>query len=171
VAGNESAHMSSSPGISGDQSKRRATSGEWQVRAQWLARCLAIGLGAILVRSSMFHVENSYAFLLSLDSYKLVPPPLAPLAAAIMPYLQLTVGMMLLFFPASRPSAFGWCATMCLLFALVQAIAYARGLNISCGCFSPSADNPIGLRSIGLAVIASVAAVCGWLLTARQTKS
>jgi hypothetical protein len=137
----------------------------------WLVRCLALGLGFILVRSAMFHVENSYAFLLSLDSYKLVPPAVALAAAALVPYFQLTVGVMLLFFPRSWPTAFGWCAGLGLLFTSAQVIDYARGLNIACGCFSPSDDNPIGIRSIGLAAGATVAAVAGTFLTARQHRS
>jgi hypothetical protein len=137
----------------------------------WPIRCLALGLGFILVRSAMFHVENNYAFLLSLDSYKLVPLTAAVPAAALVPYFQLTVGVMLLFFPKSWLSAFGWCAGLFLVFTGAQVIDYARGLNIACGCFSPSDDNPIGIRSIGLAAVATVAAIAGTVLTARQRGS
>lgn len=136
-------------------------------RPRWLALGLALGLGMVLIRSAMFHIENSYAFLLVIDSYRLLPSSAAAVAAAVVPYFQLTLGLMLLFFPKHWRTAFGWCAGLFLLFTLAQVFNYVRGLNISCGCFAPSDDNPIGLRSIGLAAGATVAAVIGAFETAQ----
>jgi hypothetical protein len=134
----------------------------------WLSRGLALVLGAILVRSAMYHVENSYAFLLRVESYEVLPPALALVVAGILPYLEMTIGVMLLFFPKTWTWAFGTCIVLFAGFAITQVITSARGLNINCGCFSPSDDNPIGIRSISIAAGCAVAALVGIVLTARR---
>ena len=134
----------------------------------WLDRGLALVLGAILVRSAMYHVENSYAFLLRVESYQLLQTTLALTVSAVLPYLEMTVGLMLLFFPKMWTCAFSTCVVLFAGFATAQAITYAHGLNITCGCFSPSDDNPVGVRSISIAAGCAVAALVGVFLTARK---
>jgi hypothetical protein len=41
---------------------------------------------------------------------------------------------------------------MLALFVAVQTTAYFRGLNISCGCFGPEHDTPIGWFTLPLVV-------------------
>jgi hypothetical protein len=147
---------------------RGTTDGQVSFVRHWLLHLSALGLGAVLVRSSMFHIANSYAFLSAIYSYKLVTPLIAVISAAVLPYLQLTLGIILLFFPRRRCSAFAWSASLFLVYSAAQVFAYARGLNIACGCFSPSADDPIGIGSIGTAIGCACVAVAGTVLTLRS---
>lgn len=137
----------------------------------WLVSGLALSLAAMLVRSSMFHVGNSYAFLSTIYSYDVLSPGLGVAAAAVVPYLELTIATALLFFPSARRAAFGWCAGLFLVFTAAQLLAYGRGLNIACGCFSPSADNPIGTMSIAVAFGCIVAATTGMALSSSTSRT
>lgn len=130
-----------------------------------VARALAIGVGAFFVRSAMFHMENSYAFLHSVYAYHLVSAHIGILIAAITPFLLLTVGIALLFFTEEACAAFRFSAFLCGLFTVVQISALARGLNIACGCFAPVVDNPIGPKSIAISVGCMVAALIGMSFT------
>lgn len=130
----------------------------------WLVRALAAALGALLIRSSIFHVENGYAFLSAIYSYRLLPFSIGLLLAALLPSLQMALGITFFFLPKAWHTAFTSAAMLFLLYASAQTITYMRGLNITCGCFGPSADNPIGFWSIGLAWLCFSFSTAGALL-------
>lgn len=105
-------------------------------------------IGAVLVKSAILHLQNSYAFLASVYSYDLMSPNLGVLVAALLPSIQLALGVMLLFFGDRRVVGLICCALMFLSFSVIQMITLWRGLNISCGCFGASIENPVGPASI-----------------------
>ena len=122
---------------------------------------LAWGLGALLVRSAILHTGNNFAFLATVYSYDILDESTGVAVAAYLPYCQLTIGLALLLFHNLRSAAFWWASMLFLLFASVQLATYARGLNIACGCFAPSDDDPIGPWSIGMAISAGACALVG----------
>ena len=126
-------------------------------------RLIAIVVGAILIRSSVRHLENSYAFLASIYAYDLVSRETGVILAVVIPVTQLVLGLMLMFFPTMRGFAYTCCVCMFCIFTVVQILTLARGLNIDCGCFGSEMRNPIGWRSIGLSfgmsLICTIAAV------------
>jgi len=95
------------------------------------------------------HWSNSYFFLGSVYAYKLVEPGVGQMIAMTMPVIQLVLALCFLirvFLDASH------LATLFLLicFTTVQTSAVVRGLDISCGCFGPGHDSPIGWFSLSL---------------------
>jgi hypothetical protein len=138
----------------------------WETRSYcyWLSAGIGYTIAAVLLRSAMFHVENNFAFLATLYAYTGTPLFAIPVAA-VLPYLQVTLGVMLLFFPPMRFWAFAHCTGLFLIFALAQASVYARGVTIDCGCFSPAADTHIGLRSISIALGCALASLAGIVLS------
>ena len=106
-------------------------------------------LGLAFLIAGFPHWANSYYFLGSVYAYKLVDPGIGQIAAMSMPIIQLVIALCLLtrvFLDASH------LATMlCLIgFATIQTTAYVRDLGISCGCFGPGYDEPIGWFSLSL---------------------
>lgn len=130
-----------------------------------ILRLLALAVGVILCRSSMYHVGNNYAFLATVYSYQLNDQLSGLLVASVLPYLQLMVGLGLLFFQQIQKPSFAIAAGLFLIFSTVQTITWWRGLNISCGCFSPAGESRIGLESISLPLGLAIASLIGWRLS------
>ncbi len=129
--------------------------------ASWV---IAIAVGIVLCRSAMFHIDNGYAFLITVNSYQLCDRTTSMIAAATIPFLQLTTGLSLLFLPQYRAHSHSIALCIFAIFALVQIITISRGLNIACGCFAPSSDNPIGWQSISIPVGCAALSIIGLLL-------
>ncbi|MEI7701899.1 MAG: MauE/DoxX family redox-associated membrane protein [Planctomycetia bacterium] len=128
---------------------------------KWSVRLVAVTVGAILIRSAVRHLENSYAFLASIYSYDLVSRDIGVVMAVVLPATQLTLGLMLMFFQDMRRFALLFSAGLFGVFVTAQIVTLARGLNIDCGCFGSEMKNPIGWKSIcltaGLFIVSVVA--------------
>ena len=106
-------------------------------------------LGVAFLIAGFPHWANSYYFLGSIYAYKLVEPGIGQIMAMSMPIIQLVLALCFLtrtFLDAAH------LATLFLLvsFATVQTSAHIRGLDISCGCWGPGNDSPIGWFSLSL---------------------
>jgi len=97
-------------------------------------------LGGVFVVASMEKIADPSAFATSIGNYRLVSPDVALVVATILPWLELFCGLGLLFGLAARGSAL-LASLMLIVFTAGVASALARGLDISCGCFTqdPSA--------------------------------
>jgi hypothetical protein len=126
----------------------------------------AVPVAAALLLSSYGHLDNSFHFLSIVYSYKLVGPGVGVVVAATMPAFQMTLGLALLFVPALRRAAFGWCILLFAGFVGVQSFTLARGLDVSCGCFG-SSRGPIGPVSIGIAAGGLLLSLAGYAACAR----
>lgn len=78
---------------------------------------------------------------IDIERYRLVPGWLAWAAAAWLPYLEILAASALLL---HRTAAAGRAIIAGLLVVFVAALisAWARGLNVNCGCFGGAADGP-----------------------------
>jgi len=91
-------------------------------------------LAALLVWASLTKIGNLQEFYLSVVAYRLpLPGALVRLAATVLPWLELLCGILLLAGRARR-AALVWAIVLFALFALATGQAWARGLDISCGC-------------------------------------
>ena len=132
----------------------------------WLSWLTAIPVATMLLLSSYGHLDNGFHFLSIVYSYKLVSPWIGVVIAATVPALQLILGLALLFVPAMRRTAFGWCILLFAGFVGVQSIALSRGLDISCGCFG-SSRGPIGPVSISIAATGLLLSLVGYVACRR----
>ena len=109
--------------------------------------CWTIGMPLII--SAIPHWGNPYFFLGSIYAYQMVSPGIGQMVAMVFPLLQMITAICLLgrFFIDEASVA----ATLLFLgFATVQTTAVIRGLDISCGCFGPGHDSPIGWFTLSL---------------------
>jgi uncharacterized membrane protein YphA (DoxX/SURF4 family) len=98
-----------------------------------LLRCL---LGILLLWAAVSKLANPVEFLGSIYAYELpLPRPLLQTAAVVLPWMELLCGLLLLagFWPQT---ALLIVTALMVLFVLATGQAWARGLDIACGCFN-----------------------------------
>ena len=127
----------------------------------YLTLLLRILLGLAFVVASTDKIADPSAFAVSIGNYKLLPPLVALIAATIIPWAELLCGLGLIFGISWRGSTL-LAFVMLAVFTLAVGIAMARGLDISCGCFTrdPGAGK-VGWLKIGenLLMLASSALI------------
>ena len=134
-------------------------------RSSWAASvlliCAAITAFAF-AKSAFVHIANPYQFLRSIDAYRLVPMTITPYLAYAIPVVQMFLSLGLMFGDLKRYAIAS--ASLLLLFSVVQASAMFRGIDMSCGCFSSSGGERIGLATLsvplGLGLTLLAAVVC-----------
>jgi putative oxidoreductase len=93
-------------------------------------------LGFVLLWAAVSKIANLQDFHASLLAYKLPLPAMALRGVAmLLPWLELLCGLMLLA-GLRLDAALGWSIALFGIFALATGQAWARGLDISCGCFN-----------------------------------
>ncbi len=73
---------------------------------------------------------------MSIDSYQVLPLRMAEMAARVIPWLELAIGLMLIAGVWLRISG-TIVSLMLLTFFTLMVRAYAKGMQINCGCFGP----------------------------------
>lgn len=125
-----------------------------------------VGLIARLILAGVFLVSG---FLKAADpaqtkvavkAYQLLPDGVAEVVAAVLPYLEIATGVLLLLGLATRLGAI-LSALLMIAFLIGVGSAAARGLNIDCGCFGGGGQVAAGdtdytwelIRDAGLLVL------------------
>ena len=108
---------------------------------------LRVGLGGLFVVTGALKIAEPAAFAVEIHNYQLFPA-LAPLLAATLPAIELSLGAALLVGPRPwlRAGAFA-SAALLLVFTVAVGSAVARGINISCGCFG-AGSGPVTLLTV-----------------------
>jgi len=94
-------------------------------------------LGMVFVYASYDKILHPAAFAKLINNYQILPDELVNLSAIFLPWLELTIGSLLIIGVWLPGSVF---ISNILLIIFICALMYnkARGLDISCGCFSTS---------------------------------
>lgn len=107
----------------------------------WMWRILRTILGTVLIYASVDKISRPDQFAYAISNYKLLPIDLVNFIALILPWLEAVVGIFLIV------GIFEWVSVtlyniLMLVFMSAIVISLARGLNISCGCFTsdPNAE-------------------------------
>ncbi len=108
----------------------------WKSWAVLIARLVVAGL---FVRAALPKIEAPVEFATSVQGFQVVGPTLSAWVSIGLPWLELIVGIGLLV-PAIRRLSGCWIAMLLLLFIGLHASAWARGLDISCGCFGVESE-------------------------------
>ncbi len=104
---------------------------------QIIALALRIVLGAIFVYAAWTKLRDSWAlFAMAIDSYQLLPLRMVEWVAKTLPWVELLIGVLLIAGRWMRVSAAG-ASLMLLVFFSLMIRAYAKGMEINCGCFGP----------------------------------
>lgn len=99
---------------------------------------LRVFLGAVFVYASYDKILHPQQFSLAVFQYQLLPDHLVNLTALALPWLELLIGVLLIFgvwMPGAALTAF----SLLCAFIIALVINRIRGLDIHCGCFSTEA--------------------------------
>ncbi len=98
---------------------------------------LRVALGVIFIYAAWTKLRVPWQlFAMAIDDYRIAPQwSLEPLARAL-PWVELAIGVLLVVGRWVRTAATG-ASLLMVAFVILMARAYAKGMNISCGCFGP----------------------------------
>ena len=96
---------------------------------------LRLLIGALFIAAGLQKIDDIAAFEQAILHYQLTGPALSMLAATVLPWLEIVCGLGLILGIFPRSSAFILTALL-VSFTILVLSAMARGLDISCGCFS-----------------------------------
>ena len=121
-------------------------------------------LAAVFIYSGAVKAQDIIGFAGEIANYQLFPYACNYLFAAILPYLELLCGVLLLLNRRVRPVVL-ILTVMDIIFIGAISSAIIRGLDIGCGCFSPETASENSLiialwRDIGLLILL----VATWIL-------
>jgi len=104
---------------------------------QIVALALRIVLGAIFVYAAWTKLRDSWAlFAMAIDSYQLLPLRMVEWVAKTLPWVELLIGILLIAGRWMRAAATVTSLLLLVFFGLMVR-AYAKGMEINCGCFGP----------------------------------
>jgi uncharacterized membrane protein YphA (DoxX/SURF4 family) len=106
----------------------------WQAVRPWLGTAVRLGLAAVWLAAGASKVGDLAAAGRAVNAYQVMPYDVAKVIGAALPFVELTLGVLLLVGLAVRVAA-GISAALLVVFITGIASAWARGLSIDCGCF------------------------------------
>jgi hypothetical protein len=131
-----------------------------RVAALWTLR---LGIGGLFLYTGVIKLVDPAAFAIEISNYQILPS-LAPHGAAMLPALEVVLGLALLAGPRpwARASALGTGGLM-LIFTLAVVSVVSRGVNISCGCFG-AGSGPVTLLTVArdVALLAACVLIYAW---------
>ena len=125
-------------------------------------------LAAVFIYAGVIKGTDPVAFAGQVANYQILPYAWNYLVAAILPYLELLCGILLLLNRRVRPAVLVL-FVLNLIFMLALSSLIVRGIDIDCGCFNPDAESrttPLMAlwRDAGLMLLM----ISTWMLRYRQ---
>lgn len=103
--------------------------------AAWLAVPVRWYLGVLFIGACLHKIADPRAFAVDIATYDILPLAFVNLTAIALPWIELVAGAMLVVGFRVRAGAL-LIAGMMAVFLAALAIALARDLDMSCGCFA-----------------------------------
>jgi uncharacterized membrane protein YphA (DoxX/SURF4 family) len=100
----------------------------------WIGLVCRLTLGGVLFVAGYLKVDKLQVSQMAVRSYELLPIPIANFLGQTLPFFEVVIGLLLILGAATRVVAALGGFTM-FIFIIAIAQAWARGLNIDCGCF------------------------------------
>jgi len=110
----------------------------------WFTRLF---LGFIFIYAGMQKISEPAAFADSIANYKLIPEFLINFFAVIIPWIEVSAALLLIFGVSLKESA-AIINILLVIFILMILISVFRGLDINCGCFGTTNGQKVGLLKI-----------------------
>jgi uncharacterized membrane protein YphA (DoxX/SURF4 family) len=107
---------------------------------EWIIFIIRLIIGGVFIYASIDKILNPDQFAKVIHNYRILPPGYINLMAIVAPWVEFTAGVCLVIGFKYRGAGL-IIAGMLVIFAIALFSAYARGLNINCGCFSTSSSS------------------------------
>jgi uncharacterized membrane protein YphA (DoxX/SURF4 family) len=118
----------------------------------YLPAAVRMVLGAVFIYSGALKIADPVAFAGSVAAYQILPYFGSYLTAAVLPFLELSCGLMLVLGYRVRCSAL-LITVMNLVFMVALGSAIVRGLDIDCGCFKQGGEKTTPWTALGRDVV------------------
>jgi putative oxidoreductase len=132
---------------------------------------LRLLLGGLFIYAGVGKIWNPSNFSAAIDNYRMLPYALVPIMAAVLPWVEVLCGLLLIF----NRWLLGAGLIMIVLnamFLIAIGAAMVRGLDIDCGCFSAAGSaSRVGAARLLEDVLFLVAAVIIFRHALFQQKS
>jgi len=142
----------------------------WDAAGPWLATVGRLVLGAVFVVAGVLKVPDPAAAVRAVRAYRLLAEPLVGPVAFGLPVLEIAVGLALLLGVFVRTAAVA-AAVLLVVFLAAVGSAWARGLQIDCGCFGDGGQVAAGETSYPLEILRDVGLLLVALALARWPAS
>jgi uncharacterized membrane protein YphA (DoxX/SURF4 family) len=128
----------------------------------WFGLVSRLTLGGVLFAAGYIKVRSPDESQMSVRAYEMLPNSIANALGLVLPIIEVVIGTLLILGALTRlMAAFGGLIMVAFVIAIAQ--AWARGLNIDCGCFGGGGAVEPGetkylhaiLRDAGLAFLAA----------------
>ena len=106
-----------------------------------------IALGAIFLIAAWGKIVDPAALAKIIHNYRILPDIFINLAALILPWVEVVLGVCLVTGFASRGASL-LVTLLLVVFIAAMTYAYLKGYNTQCGCFTTKADEPISPRTL-----------------------
>jgi uncharacterized membrane protein YphA (DoxX/SURF4 family) len=106
----------------------------WTAAGPWLATAARVVVGGVFVVAGALKIPDPAAAVRAVRAYQLLPEALVAPVAFGLPVIEIAVGLALLLGVFVRTAAIA-AAVLLMVFLVGVGSAWARGLQIDCGCF------------------------------------
>ncbi|MFI5840159.1 MauE/DoxX family redox-associated membrane protein [Catenuloplanes sp. NPDC051500] len=106
----------------------------WDRAGPWAGLVARLGLAGVWLYAGGTKVGDLAASGRAVNAYRIMPFEVAQVIGAMLPFVEIVVGLLLLAGLATRVSA-AFSVLLLTVFIAGIASAWARGLQIDCGCF------------------------------------
>lgn len=133
------------------------------IESKWMRvvhRVAAWIFGGVFIFSGYVKVRDPQLFLMQIRGFRLLPDPYAAWLALGLPWLEIFCGAAVLI-GFMRRGGLLWLGAALVVFVGALSIAWARGLDIDCGCFGGAVKTSLQMGLLRNLVLLSL---CVWLL-------
>src|SRR4051794_2176450 len=142
----------------------------WSAVGPWMVTGARLLLGGVFVVAGVLKVPDPAAAVRAVRAYQLLPESLVGPAAFGLPVLEIAIGLALLLGVFVRTAAIA-SAVLLLVFIGAVGSAWARGLQIDCGCFGNGGQVAAGQTAYPLEIVRDAALLLIAVLLARWPAS
>jgi len=125
-----------------------------------VGRVAGIAIGVVFVVAALAKIGDLETFAKQVHNFRLVPVALENLVAMTLPWVELVAGVAAILGIRRRAAAWLLWALM-VVFVAAVGLAWARGLDIECGCFGKASAATVGagkfFGNVGLTLLAWIA--------------
>ncbi|GID96028.1 hypothetical protein Adi01nite_54400 [Amorphoplanes digitatis] len=130
----------------------------------WISTVARLGLAAVWLGAGLLKIGDLAGSGRAVNAYEIFPYEIAKVIGAVLPFLEITLGLLLLAGLAVRLIA-GISAALLLIFIAGISWAWSQGLQIDCGCFGSGGTLSAGqtpqylldiARDLGFLVLAGI---------------
>jgi uncharacterized membrane protein YphA (DoxX/SURF4 family) len=113
-----------------------------------LALLCRLVVGGVWIAAGVLKIPDPAESIRAVRNYRLLPEAVVPLIGTGLPVVEVALGLLLIAGVATRVSAM-LSAVLLLLFVIGISSAWARGLDIDCGCFGGGGGEEGGATTYG----------------------